>query len=306
MPQKRLPLIINTHANGARGSAINSWLARHLHYFCVYGTRDLHEARDLAAKLAHSGNSKLVVAGGDGTINHVIQGLIGSECELGILPSGTMNVFARELGIPLRNFSSAWDIINEGVVKPVDIFEVNGHPFMQMAGVGFDAEVINATSWEAKKLLGPLAYVITALRTLGKKATPLQIEFDDGSIEQGDFVLIGNGSRYGGKHRIFPDAHNGDGKLDVLVVRQGVNDIVGLLTGSYLNFTLLGSKLSKMVRQTSSLKITADKPVPFELDGDVFGTTPVEVKALSGKLKVCVPHAKTCSKEPDLSKLFEV
>ncbi len=162
------------------------------------------EARELAARFAAQGEPVVIAAGGDGTLNEVVGGLAGSSTVLGVLPAGTMNVFARELGIPFDSLEHAFAVIEHGFVREVDLFEANGAPFVQMAGVGFDAAVIEETTWESKKLLGPLAYLLAAVKVLGERPPQLEVVCADGRREQGVAVIAGNGSLYARPVQVFP------------------------------------------------------------------------------------------------------
>ena len=137
---------------------------------------------ELASKLAADGEPIVVAAGGDGTLNAVVQGLTGTGTALGVLPAGTMNVFARELGLPHGSLKKSLEVLQAGFIKEVDLFEANGRPFMQMAGIGFDAQVIEETTWEQKKILGPMAYIMTAMKVLGDKPPKMRIICDDGHV----------------------------------------------------------------------------------------------------------------------------
>ena len=88
------------------------------------------------------------MAGGDGTINAVIKSILFSDIELGIFPTGTMNLFARELGLPLNNLKTCWQVIEEGKKRKVDVIKAGESIFVQVAGVGYDAKIIKETSWK--------------------------------------------------------------------------------------------------------------------------------------------------------------
>jgi len=103
VPQSRYPLLYNPNARSQKGKRALQFLMANAQDFILYATRDIDDARDLAADFAEKGEPVVLAAGGDGTLNAVIQGLAGSETALGILPAGTMNVFAREMGIPVPN-----------------------------------------------------------------------------------------------------------------------------------------------------------------------------------------------------------
>jgi YegS/Rv2252/BmrU family lipid kinase len=246
------------------------------------------EARALAEQAAADGCERVVAAGGDGTINEVVNGLAGSDTALGLLPLGTMNVFATELGLPIGNLRKCWEVIEHGLVKPVDLLRANDQYFVQLAGIGFDAQVVAATSFDFKKTLGPLSYIISATQIASKKPPSLTIR-GGGGTRQGSFVLIGNGRYYGGPFVLFKNALIDDGMLDVLIFKNlGYLDIV-----RYLQAIVLGNHtaLSDVEYfQTANVRVTSTEPVPVEVDGDVIGTLPVSFKVLPRTLRVLVPR----------------
>lgn len=265
------------------------FLMKHAHRFALYATNHAGEARDLAAKFASEGEPLVVAAGGDGTLNEVVQGLAGSQSILGVLPAGTMNVFAREMFIPFDSPERALQIIDEGLVREVDLFEANGSPFVQMAGVGFDAQVIEETKWETKKMLGPLAYLLAAVKVLGEKPPLMEIVCADGRREQGVAVLAGNGSLYGGQFRFFRNASNHDSMLDVLVYKEsGYRLVLDSLRGLAMGGIDLMD--STVYFQTDSFSVTADREVPLEVDGEWVGRHQrVEFRESSSRLRVMAP-----------------
>ena len=169
------------------------------------------DARALAARAVEQGYKVVVAAGGDGTINEVVNGLAGSDVTLGLLPLGTMNVFAAEMGVPSNRIKRCWEIIEAGHVREVDLARANTRAFVQLAGVGFDAQAVAGVDWAAKKNLGPLSYIISAAKVASHKPPELVIECESGSVRKGSFVLIGNGRYYGGRVAVFKGAINNDG-----------------------------------------------------------------------------------------------
>ena len=235
------------------------------------------------------GFTTVVAAGGDGTINEVVNGLSGSQVKLGILPVGTMNVFASELGLPMR-LKEAWKVIQAGHTRDIDLACANRQYFIQLAGVGLDAQVVKETSWQAKRNLGPLSYVISAAQIMARKPPVLHVEADGESID-GSFVLIGNGRFYGGPLPFFRDARFDDGLLDVLVFKnQSHLDIA-----RYLAHILVGqhSRLGDVrYLQTKKLHVSSEVAVPVEVDGELAAELPMTFRISSRKLRVLVPHKK--------------
>jgi YegS/Rv2252/BmrU family lipid kinase len=267
---QRYPLIFNPKARSQKADRVRRFLMTHANHFALYATNHGEEARELAAEFAARGEPVVIAAGGDGTLNAVVSGLAGSRTALGILPSGTMNVFARELGIPFGRLDKAFEVITEGHIREIDLFTANGSPFIQMAGVGFDARVIEETPWESKKLLGPLAYLVAAVKVLGEKPPEMEVVFPDGRRVTGVAVLAGNGSLYGGQFRLFRKADNRDSRIDVLVFREHgyrfvLDSLAGLARG--------GVDLSESAGyfQADSFTVTCGVETPVEIDGEWLG-----------------------------------
>ena len=243
------------------------------------------DARSMAAWAVGEGFDTVVAAGGDGTINEVVNGLVGSDVALGILPVGTMNVFAAELGLP-NNLEKAWEIIQAGHTRRIDLVRANDQYFVQLAGVGLDAQVVQATSRSFKKNFGPLSYLISAAQIAARTPPKLIIEHD-GERREGSFVLIGNGRYYGGPVAFFKDARIDDGKLDVLIFKNlGYLDIA-----RYLGMILMGmhTDLEDVnYFQTKRVSVSSEEEVPVEVDGEVVTKLPVTFRISSKMLKVVV------------------
>ena len=287
---QRYPIIFNPKARSQKGGRVLKFLMRHANRFALYATNHAGEARELAARFAAAGEPVVIAAGGDGTLNEVVNGLAGSSTVLGVLPAGTMNVFAREMNIPFDSLERAFAVIEAGFIHDVDIFEANGSPFVQMAGVGFDAMVIEETTWESKKALGPLAYLLAAVKVLGEKPPRMEIVCADGRRETGVAVLAGNGSLYGGPFRFFRNANNHDSKLDVLVYKEsGYRLVLDSLRGLALGGIDLME--STTCFQTESFTVTADREVPVEVDGEWVGRfSEVHFKETVNRLRVLAPE----------------
>lgn len=247
------------------------------------------QARAMAESAVRQGCKRIVAAGGDGTINEIVNGIAGSDATLGLLPTGTMNVFATELGLPANKLRECWDIIEAGHTRVVDLPRANQQHFVQLAGIGFDAQIVAATSFDFKKTFGPLSYLLSATQIAARKPPRLVVESDACSCE-GSFVLVGNGRFYGGPFLIFKEAKIDDGKLDVLVFKNlGYLDIV-----RYLQAIIFGThtKLSDVEYfQTRKVKVHSAGHVPVEVDGEVIGELPVTFRMSSRKLKVFAPPA---------------
>ncbi len=292
----RYPLIFNPQARSQRGQRVVRFLMKRATDFALYATRSAEDAGELAAKFAAAGEPVVVAAGGDGTLNTVVRGLAGTKTALGILPAGTMNVFARELGIPTGNFQRAFKVIEGGDVRRIDLFEANGAPFVQMAGVGYDAQVIEETTWETKKMFGPLAYLFSAVRVLGEDPPRMVVECANGRREEGVCVIAGNGSLYGGQFKLFRKADNQDSMLDVLVFKEaGYRVVLESLRGIAKGGVDLGASTMSYL-QSGSFTVRSDREVPVEVDGEYLGrAAEVRFGAAKRRLRVLAPEKPTTS-----------
>lgn len=279
-------VILNPAARSTRAAAAWSKLGELPKSATIQTTSAPGDARAIATWAVENGFRTVVAAGGDGTINEVVNGLAGSNVVLGILPVGTMNVFAAELGLPTAA-KAAWKVIQGGYFREVDLACANRHYFVQLAGIGLDAQVVKETSWQLKKNFGPLSYVISAAQVMAQKPPRLRIVADGQSLE-GSFVLIGNGRYYGGPVAFFRKARIDDGLLDVLIFKnQGHLDVA-----RYLAHILTGqhSRLRDVkYLQTRKLHVESEESVPVEVDGELVAELPMTFRIASKKLRVLVP-----------------
>jgi YegS/Rv2252/BmrU family lipid kinase len=258
------------------------------------------DARRLAAEAVREGFEILVAAGGDGTVNEVLNGIGDApngfeRARLGLLPLGTVNVFARELGLP-RKLTQAWDTIRAGHDTAVDLPSVqyvhNGGSqrryFAQLAGAGLDARAIELVKWQVKKLVGPIAYVLAGFHAVMN--TPSRITAAGGEYSaEGELVLIGNGRLYGGQFAIFPEADLRDGLLEVCVIPRTNWPTLMRCTPRLLLRGTLPPKAIKHFR-ADSLTLTSPQPTPVEVDGELIGHLPATFSLERQRLRVVVPQ----------------
>lgn len=295
----RYPLILNPKAKSEKGRRALKFIMANATRFTIYATRSREEAIDLARKFVEDGEELVIAAGGDGTLNAVIEGVAGSNTALGVFPTGTMNVFAREMGIPYDKLENAMEVIDEGHSEEVDLFAMNGTPFVQMAGVGFDAQVIEETSWESKKRLGPFAYLLSAAKVLRAETPALKVICADGREIEGVALLVGNGSLYGGQFPLFKNADNADKLLDVVVFKEAGYQLVkdsmlGLVKGG-IDPHSHGDSVEYV--QTASLKVTCAEEVPVEVDGELWGrSSEIDFLPTGKTLRVFTPMSEPKAK----------
>jgi diacylglycerol kinase (ATP) len=247
------------------------------------------EAEGLARHAVEEGFTRIVAAGGDGTVNQVANGLVGSNATLGVLPMGSVNVFAMELGLPLFNLQRCWNIIEDTNVRLVDLPSANGKYFVQLAGVGLDAQVVKETSLAFKRSFGPLSYLISAAQIAARQPPKLFIESQNTSVEEGSFVLVGNGRLYGGPFPFFKHASIDDGLLDVVVFKRlGYLEIVKYLQDVVFSSDINVPEIEYF--QTRQVRITSEQDVPVELDGELAGNCPVDFRIRDRALRVLAPR----------------
>jgi YegS/Rv2252/BmrU family lipid kinase len=295
----RTCVIFNPTARGEKAKRFRQYLDEIASQITLQPTTAPQEARRLATEAVNEGIETIVAAGGDGTINEVVNGLgdvpDGFErARLGVLPLGTVNVFARELAVP-SNWIEAWNVIRRGRETLIDLptveYGIDGvrrqRHFAQLAGAGLDARAIELVQWELKKKIGPLAYVLAGLHAL--RGAPSKIIATDASHSAtGELVLIGNGRLYGGEFRIFPKADLRDGLLEVCVF-PSVSWLTLARCGPRL---LLSGSLPATATdyfQTSSFTLNSVTPTPLEVDGELIGHLPATFSVARSRLRVIVP-----------------
>jgi len=284
----KIPVILNPAAHGESASTLRDRISALSPQVRVHLTSAPGDAEKIAQEAVNEGHKTIIAAGGDGTINEVVNGISGAEVTLGILPVGTMNVFAAELGIPHNNLEKAWRVIAEGFVRQVDLPQANEKYFVQLAGVGLDAEVVRRTTADSKKALGPISYLLTLAQVAWRKPPKVRIEPVDGPVREGSFVLVGNGRLYGGPFVLFKDARLNDGLLDVLVFQnQSLWDLIRYFQA--IAFGQHPGLPDVEYFQTRRLRLMSRDYVPVEIDGELTGALPCEFGFSGRGLNVLVP-----------------
>jgi diacylglycerol kinase (ATP) len=251
----------------------------------VLNTERPDHATELAAL---AGNRLVVAAGGDGTINEVINGL-GQGATLGILPLGTANVLARELGLPL-DIERACERILRGERAMIDLGVATNRGgaerrFACMAGIGFDAHVVRAVTPRLKRYLRSLAFALTAFKVLFEK------EFPPVQVIHGDttcitrFAIIANGHFYGGDFRVTHPGLLTNGELETILIER----VSVLLRPDIFARILAKRPLNRSLRSFTAKELHAcasDADVPVQLDGEIWGSLPMSFRVEPRTLEV--------------------
>ena len=244
----------------------------------------------VAADAAAQGYTRVLCAGGDGTINQVAAGLANSELPLGIIPLGTANVLARELRLPLDP-AQALRVAFSGQIQRIDLGMANGQPFTLMAGLGFDAQVVAEVVPRVKAQFGPLAYISAGLQVMTRyRPSMFHIEMNGIAFSiPAWLVVIGNASYYAYQFTIAPTARLDDGLLDVCIFAE--RRVLDRLMQIIAVFARQHVRLADVVSfRATAVRIDADPPVHVQLDGDAAGFSPVEINVRPAALQVVTPH----------------
>ena len=255
------------------------------------------DATALARAAAQAGRDVTIVAGGDGTVNEALNGLVGTETALAVLPIGTGNLWAKQLGVPTYSLTNpmrlrdAADGLVEGTIRSVDVGKVNNRHFLCWAGIGLDAQVTSEMEPRQRhtKRLGALPYVIAAVMVARDfKGVRSRVTLD-GSVVRGRILLIlaSNIQQYCGLP-VVREAHIDDGLLDVFVfkglgLQYAARHVMKLLSQRHLQDPRI------VHRQARRIEVQTEWATPVQADGDPIGTTPTTVSVVPLGLRVLVP-----------------
>ncbi len=293
----RAKLIYNPASRGAVGP----WRQRRIERALLAGGIETEvctavrpgDARQYAVSARDGSCGMVLCAGGDGTINEVINGIAGSNLLLGILPMGTGNVLAWELGIPLDPLG-ACAVVTGGMERTIDLGRSSGgHYFSCMTGVGIDAQIVREVTPAAKGLLGSLAYLIGGIGTLIHHGlTELSIEMDGRKPPVvGYATVICNAARYGGRFRLCPAAVIDDGWFDVCILQK--RDSLALLRSG---ISVIMNNHQRMqgisFTRARSVLVSSSQKVLVQSDGDIIGATPMGFSIAPRALRVMVPRVE--------------
>lgn len=296
--RRRYLIIFNPHANGSRALRAEQCVRRLFQDAGVtwelIHTRRSGHATALAARAAADGWHAIVVAGGDGTINEVVNGLFHQESAgvlpIGIIPIGSGNDFVKSLSLPIGDVEAAVRRIIDGRPQPVDVGRVNSHYFVNGVGWGLDGAVALETR-RAPRLHGFARYLWAVLKVIRRYRTAhVRIEIDGRPIDEDAIMIaITNGPCHGGGFWICPHAQSTDGRLDVCVARpmrplQLIPLIYSTTRGTHVGHPKIWFETGRVI------ELQGDISLPAHADGEILGTalSRLRVEVIPGGLQVLV------------------
>lgn len=283
---------------------LGAWLAQHRPDARLVETHEPGHAQRLAAAAAADGHDRVLAVGGDGTVQEVLNGLMaaggasGARPQLGIVQGGSGNDLARSLGLPGDPIVALRLALGDAV-QPLDVGRAVGHGsmrhFASAGGVGFDAQVAftmvgRPRRWQ-RGAAGYLLATLNELRRFHNRSLAIRLETDAGARQvEGRFLFVcfANGAFYGGGMQIAPDARTADGWLDVCLVGDisrigALRELPGIYRGAHVNHPLV-----EIVR-VRRVEVEGEAGTLVHLDGEPFGTLPLEVELIPAAVSVAAP-----------------
>jgi YegS/Rv2252/BmrU family lipid kinase len=250
------------------------------------------DATEIVKTFLKRGLDVVVASGGDGTISEAAAGLVGSSVPLAVLPAGTSNVLAVELGIP-RDVDAAEALLTEGVPTPIPIADAEGRPFLMWAGTGLDARVMDKMNLMLKRWLGRSGIFFTAADQFARYEFPrLEVEID-GEEHDATFAVVSRARHYAGNWIIAPDARIGGNVFDVLLFAHRDHAKLFRLFREMRRGRAghLSDGLARIVRgRNVSIRSLEDYEIEVQVDGDCVMKTPIRCRIRDESINVLLPH----------------
>ncbi|MFP4162923.1 MAG: YegS/Rv2252/BmrU family lipid kinase [Chitinispirillaceae bacterium] len=249
-------------------------------------TKSPLEATQTARFCSEHGYDLVIAAGGDGTINAVVNGLAGSRTALGVIPLGTVNVYAINLNIPME-IRSACQLIARGETRRIDLGKASDRFFTCLAGVGFDAYIVNQADKGLKKVMGAAAYILIGLKNLIRyRFAPIRLSIDDQPvIRSGFIVFIANGKYYSSNMTLSSNAKLDDGLLDVIIMKdRHLLSFLGYVWGFYKGDITDHANVDYFLGR--HVKVFRQGRHYVHIDGEPFGRSPMDFRVVPQALTV--------------------
>lgn len=306
---QRAVLIYNPNAgqlwNPLRPEQVVGYLADYGWDVTLKPTQGPRDAEKLARAAVIDGVDLVIGAGGDGTLNEITQALAGTPVPLAILPAGTTNVVARELGIPL-SISGALEIIPQGKPKAIDLGIANGRYFLFVCGLGFDAWVNKTANKELKRWTGFWAFFVKTFQSVAEhEPAYLRIQMRDPSGRERKLkrtvhqVMICNTETYGTGFKVATGARFDDGQMELCIIKGSRMSEFFWRSTRVLLWPFTDNKLDVEFIPVTDVYIRSRRPMAVQIDGEDFGTTPVDIGIRPLALHLWVPAGWQHPQEPD-------
>lgn len=272
--RKHLVFIVNPKSGTDRVKAIESAIDSRLDHqqfsYELQQTQYAKHGTELAREAAAAGAYAVIAVGGDGSVNDIVTGLLGTKTLLGIIPKGSGNGMARTMNIPLKE-SDAIDIINRGHTRKMDIAYANDRPFISNAGVGFDALIAKKFAKSRRRGMMVYSWLVTKYLWLYNE-WDWRITIDGETIKERAFLVnVANGQQFGYDFKIAPSASWTDGLLDVVIIRKFPKILGGLIALRAMKGSILESPYVKHYRAREISIVHPDLKL-MQTDGDAHPT----------------------------------
>ena len=255
----------------------------------VFETQYREHAIELARSVVGKGYDGIISVGGDGTLLEIAGILQGTEETLGVIPAGTGNDFRQAIDVP-RDAAEALDIILAGNKRRVDIGLVGDRYFLNVAGTGFDVEVLKNVEKVRRTFTGGFAYFLGIFLTVfGYKSVSIEVKINGNTYRRKVLTIaIANGKCYGGGLNVAPQADVADGLFNVMIINRVPNWRI-LVELPKLQKGLIDKIPCHELFTCSELHISSDKPLSFNVDGEIYGQTPARLSIIPKALRVFCP-----------------
>lgn len=295
MPSKKQIVFIINPASGVNkksnlGDKIIGFFEGEMIEPIIKYTQKAGDAYDFAKQYAEKSFDSIVVAGGDGTINEVVNGIGTMGVPLGIIPGGSGNGLARHLGIPL-NSTKALKVILDGIIQDIDVLDINGKLSANVSGVGFDALV--AHRFQNKSKRGLSSYIKVILKEFNSfQAQNYKLIIDGKECEKEAFLIsFANSSQFGNNASISPKASISDGLFDLCIVKPFPKISTPIILQRLMTGRIDKDKHLEIIK-AKELTLTQESDI-YHLDGDPFeGGRRLNIKILPSVLKIIIPKKK--------------
>jgi diacylglycerol kinase (ATP) len=282
---------------GRKVAEMDSAFARLTYAAKIVETNSAHEFRNEVRRALGEGCATLIAMGGDGTLQLLVNEVLGQDVEVGVIPAGCGNDFAAALGIT-KNVEKAVEIIAGGKTRMVDLVRVRNSSGLHVVylgggGMGIDAEALRYANGRFAKWPGRLRYLASAIAALrGFRGVQVEAAFPESDLPRvAKLVLLAavlNAPTLGGGLRLAPDARLDDGMLEVVMIEMlRKTELLALIPRLLITGELRSGRTVRM--RSAKIKLTAEKETSFQGDGELLGKTPVEIEVVHKALRVLAP-----------------